>query len=426
MKTLIKKIATTCLITASLSCFSQTVRKKQSLTILNIDVQGLNYYSSVMGSLVRTEVEKLDSFSVTDKYDINYILEKSRFSSVAYEDTSKIKNRYKIIRISGNQNALFDKKDTIELMDKYNGAFVAERNKQFVNNCFGKLCLVEIGEAIQSDKMLSGSVERFGKTIVVTLRLIDVKTKSIEKTYVKEFLNLPEEMQGIIHIAVREMFGQSNDKNLVSKLTERFEFDNSINNPNKERLRLDGPRLGCIMYTGETQNRLKESKTSGGFDAVPVMFQFGYQFEKQYLNEGKLQALFEFIPMITGVDQGYFIPSLTVLHGLRSNVNGWEFALGPTLNLVTSSKGYYDQDQKWQLESTWKKDPVNANVPNPFEIRERMDSRGDYVVHTGFVFAVGRTFRSGKLNIPVNAFVIPSKHGTRFGVSFGFNAKNHL
>lgn len=403
---------------------AQNPIQKQSLTILNIDVQGLNISTTSMGSLVRTEVEKLDTFAVTDRYDIIYILEKSKFSSITYTDTSRIKNRYKIIRVAGASNSLFEKKDTLDLVDKFNQADNLEKNKQFVNNCFGKLCLVEIGETIGSKKMMSGSVERYGKSIVVTLRLIDVASKSIEKTYVKEFLNLPEEIQGIIHIAVRELFNLPNDPFMVAKLSERFEFDNAINNPNKERLRLDGPRLGTVMYTGETQMRLQEGKGSGGFDAVPIMFQFGYQFEKQYLNEGKLQALFEFIPMITGVDQGYFIPSFTILHGLRSNVNGWEFALGPTLNLITSANGYYDADNKWQLEENWTKNPANANVTNPFEIEQRMDSRGNYAVHTGFVFAVGRTFKSGKLNIPVNAFVIPSKHGTRFGLSFGFNAKN--
>lgn len=424
MKKTIEKIAIVCLLITSIKGLGQTPNKKKSLTILNIDVQGLNISSSSMGSLVRTELEKLDTFAVTDKYDINYILEKNHFTSVSYADTSKLKNRYKVIRVTGNSNNLFDKKDTLELVDKYNSTYTAERNKQFVNNCFGKLCLVEIGETIGSEKMLSGSVERYGKTIVVTLRLIDVRSKSIEKTFVKEFLSLPEEIQGIIHISVREMFKYPNDKNLVAKLTERFEFDNAINNPNKDRLRLDGPRLGSVFYTGDIQNRLMESKSSGGFDAAPIMFQFGYQFEKQYLNEGNLQALFEFIPMITGVDQGYFIPSLTILHGLRSNINGWEFALGPTMNLITTSNGYYDQNNQWQLESTWTKDPKNINTSNPFEIKQRMDSRGDYTLNTGFVFAVGRTFKSGKLNIPINAFAIPSKHGTRIGISFGFNAKN--
>jgi hypothetical protein len=156
------------------------------------------------------------------------------------------------------------------------------------------------------------------------------------------------------------------------------------------------------------------------------MFQFGYQFEKQYLNDGKVQALFEFIPMITGLDQGYFIPSTTILHGVRSNINGWEFAFGPTFNLMPIATGYYDADNKWQLKSTWENTPENYGKIIPFETEDRLDSRGNYSFHSSFVLAAGRTFKSGKLNIPVNAFVIPGKDGWRFGVSFGFNAKNNI
>src|SRR5205807_1836717 len=105
----------------------------------------------------------------------------------------------------------------------------------------------------------------------------------------------------------------------------KFDFDNSNNNPQVDRLKLDGPRMGFVGYSGTLAQRISDPKSSGGFGAFPVMFQFGYQFEKQYLNEGRAQALFELIPMVTGLDQGYFIPSLAVLHGIRSNVNGWEF-----------------------------------------------------------------------------------------------------
>ncbi|PBQ33581.1 hypothetical protein CNR22_17970 [Sphingobacteriaceae bacterium] len=420
MKTPLKKIMTCFLL--SLTLYSEAQNKKQSLTVLNIDVQGLNMSTQSMGSLVRTELEKLDTFAVTDKYDILYLLEKTRFASVAYSDSLAAKNRYKVIKISGTPNSLFERKDTLELVDKYNSTFFAERNKQFVNSCFGKLCLVEIGNTIGSEKMLSGSVERYGKTIVVTLRLIDVRSKSIEKTYVKEFLNFPEEIQNIISVAMRQMFGYPVSKDLIAKLTEQAEFDNTINNPGKDRLCLDGPRLGGVFYTGEMAARLMESKTSGGFDAIPLMFQFGYQFEKQYLNEGRFQALFEFIPMITGVDQGYFIPSLTLLHGFRDNVHGWEFALGPTINLITTSKGYYDQNNNWQLQSSWETN--NGSVKNPYPVMERLDSRGEFTAHTGFVFAIGRTFKSGRLNMPVNLFYIPGRHGSRLGISIGFNAKN--
>lgn len=46
------------------------------------------------------------------------------------------------------------------------------------------------------------------------------------------------------------------------------------------------------------------------------------------------------------------------------------------------------------------------------------------IIHTGFVFAAGKSFKSGRMNYPVNVFVIPSKSGMRLGLTFGFNAKN--
>jgi hypothetical protein len=206
-----------------------------------------------------------------------------------------------------------EKLDTFEVMDRYDVAYMVEKNKLSINNCYGKLCLTEIGETIHSDKMLSGSIELYPKSIIYTLRLIDVKSKSIEKTTVMEFVNLPEELQSFTNITVRSMFEKPIDQNLLTKLTQRNTFDNATNNPTKDRLRLDGPRLGFVGFTGNISNILQADKSVGGFEAFPVMFQFGYQFEKQYLNEGKIQALFEFIPMITGVDQGYFIPGFFIV-----------------------------------------------------------------------------------------------------------------
>lgn len=356
------------------SGLAQTINtERPTLTILSVDITGLKSDPHQMGNLVRTEMEKLDTFQVMDRYDVAYMVEKNKLS---------------------------------------------------INNCYGKLCLTEIGETIQSDKMLSGSIEQYPKTIIYTLRLIDVKSRSIEKTTVMEFLNLPEELQAFTNITVRTMFNKSVDQNVLNKLTQRSSLDNTLNNPQKDRLRLDGPRLGFVTYTGNVANIIQADKSAGGFEAFPVMFQFGYQFEKQYLNEGKIQALFEFVPMVTGVDQGYFIPGFSLLHGLRSNVNGWEFALGPTINLSPKSKGYYDENNNWHREQEWTEKPENKDVKNPFTIKERLDSRGDYALQTGFVLAFGRTFKSGKLNLPVNIYVIPNKDGFRIGASLGFNAKN--
>ena len=149
------------------------------------------------------------------------------------------------------------------------------------------------------------------------------------------------------------------------------------------------------------------------------MFQFGYQFEVQYLNEGNYQALFEFLPTVTGFNQNIFIPSLTIMNGFRNNKNGWEIAFGPTFGVVSKANGYYDSNNSWHLASDW----TDATTPNPNKIEKQLDSRGASELQAGFIVAIGKTFKSGKLNIPVNLYIVPNKEGLRMGASFGFNAK---
>jgi hypothetical protein len=59
---------------------------------------------------------------------------------------------------------------------------------------------------------------------------------------------------------------------------------------------------------------------------------------------------------------------------------------------------------------------------NPNSSTSRLDSRGDIKLQAGFVFAIGKTFHSGYLNIPVNFFYSTSREGGGYlGLSMGFN-----
>lgn len=336
---------------------------KPKITVLNVDSRGLALDPVQMGNLVRIELEKIGTFEVMDRYDVSYLIDK---------------------------------------------------NKLDISNCYGKLCLVDIGTVIKSEKMFSGSVENYGDKIIITMRMIDVNSATVEKTQVGEYLNYPKELQRMISLTIRQMFNLENDQMLINQLTKPNQLEALPNNFQK-RLRLDGPRMGVAYFSGKTAEYLQAPKKEGGFDVVPLFFQFGYQFEKQYLNEGNFQALFEFIPLVTGVDQGYFIPSFTILNGLRNNKNGWEFAFGPTLRFISQAEGYY-VDGKWTRKT--------ESTPAEQETELRLDSRGDLRLSTGFVIAFGKTFRSGRLNIPLNAYYIPHKEGGQVGISFGFNAKN--
>lgn len=349
---------------------AQTDTRLPSLAIIQIDAKGFTIDPAQMGDIARVEADKLGLYRVFDKYDVDYIVKKNNLT---------------------------------------------------VDNCFGTLCSVEIGKALNVDKMLTGSVEYFGEIIVVSLRFVDVGSEEVEKSKVLEFINNRSQVQAMIRLTLMKMFDKKVDEDQFNKLTKPFDYQNTINTPEATKLNLNGPRMGVVIYAGDLSERYRAEKADGGFDAVPVMFQFGYQFEVNYINEGNFQALFEFIPTITGLDQGLFIPSITLLNGLRSSRSGLEFHFGPVLSIAPKADGYYDGSGTWHLKSEWREE--HGQEPNPYTIEKRLDSRGDFQAATGFLFGAGKTFKSGRMNIPVNLFFIPGKDQShRFGLSLGFNA----
>jgi hypothetical protein len=93
--------------------------------------------------------------------------------------------------------------------------------------------------------------------------------------------------------------------------------------------------------------------------------------------------------------------------------------MGPSFRFLTKADGYYDDKGNWHLEG----DYIASDNPQstPPKIVSRLDSRGNATLSVGLVLAVGRTFKSGYLNMPVNVYVSPRKEGWIAGLSFGFN-----
>lgn len=364
--------------------------QKPSIAVLNIDSKGIINNSEEMGYLVRLELEKTAVYNVLDKYEVK------------------------------------------EIMDA---------NKIDISNCFSKSCLTTTGKLLKVEKMLSGNIERFGEKVVISLRLIDVESGKIEKTESTEYLNLPE-IQKMVSISVKKIVGQEADPNMVKLL---IDYDVPIESP-KNTLRLNGPRMGFSHTLGKAGDILVESDPKkGGFDMFPVTFQFGWQQEFQYISAGNFQALVENIFLIGGLESGKFIPSYTPLLGFRfgKGTGAWEFAFGPSFRIIKTANGFYDTGYgdnnallmsnneadrgKFHLSNQFNSKNIGdstftaLNYNNPYSTVERLDSRGSYKLDAGLVIAVGRTFHSGYLNIPVNAYVAPRKSGTTVGLLVGFN-----
>lgn len=287
--------------------------------------------------------------------------------------------------------------------------------------CLSVKCLARVGELIGAEFMLTGSLENLSDGITVNYNLVNVAEKAIVKSVVKEFYYFPRQIDDMITITLNELFEVDTDPLLTESLVMS---ENVIDQRPIEILNLNGPRMGALFVGGHKGQRMQANKNVGGYDMLPVMSQFGYQFEKQYMAAGGVQALLEFLPMVSGLDQGRFVPSFTFMNGFRHSRSGWEFAFGPTISFNKLGSGYIDDNGDWKLRQDFDHWDEEGNyIENPFEIVEDYDSRGNTRFSYGFTLAAGKTFTSGQLNIPVNVFFTPARNGFHIGTSFGFNVR---
>jgi len=344
--------------------------------------------------------EPVQSVAVLRIESLNYLLNSEEITKVAIYELRKMGD--------------FNVPDQVQMANMLKGQKVNS------THCNTRACAEKAGKAMGVSKVIVGSVEFFEGRLVVVLQMFDTGGLEEPRTSLSEFGELQVDNLNMMHIALSKLMQREYSPEAMTNLKATHPVQKLDISQGAPRLSLSGPRMGMTYLHGTSAEFITRAKSEGGHDAMPFMFQVGYQFEKQYLNEGNFQALVEVIPSVTGLDQGLAIPGLTVLHGLRSNKSGWEFAFGPTLTVTQKAEGYYDENGTWNLSKTWDTELMGEN-PNPTLIR--LDSRGDYKLSSSFLIAAGKSFRSGRVNIPVNAYFVPNKDGWRAGVSFGFNSK---
>jgi TolB-like protein len=316
------------------------------------------------------------------------------------------------------------KTEKFNVIDKLDMIETLEENEIDLTNCFGKKCLLRVGKSAEVDKVITGSIENLGKKIVVTVKILDIATESYDKVAIEEFISLDSEIQSMVKIVVNKALGIENNQEILNTLVY---FNQPPISPTTY-LKNNGPRMGLSYVIGNTAKILSASKADGGLgiNSPVVMSQIGYQFEGSYLSAGDFQALLEGLIFITGVEKGLFSPSLALLNGFRSSKNGWEFGFGPTFRISSTAEGWYRPDANgeydviddwnYRAEGGWTADE------NPvFEYRTDFSGYSNPRIKTGWVWALGRTFHSGYLNIPINLFYSSGSEGGYLGLSMGFN-----
>ena len=349
-----------------------------SVAVANPNVEGLYATPSICAKILRLELSKLNKYSVYDTFDMEAV----------YDEDSSYRNK-----------------------------------------CLSKSCLVEFGKKLESDYMIAGSFDLLGNKIVITLKMIDVKNGTIYKSGLREFTNQEKELQRMTEIVLKEMLGVL----VNTELVDRLKFDNDIiTKSNVGKVSNSGPRIGVGVLTGSFYEFANRSETQGGLDIVPAISMIGYQLEAQYVGTGNFSALAEFIFNISGLEQGVFLPTLSILNGFRFGQSGWEFAFGPGFTLSRTSEGFFDRDGHYgDADAYISIHDIPGDDPNQtlntmagahnYSVSNFMDTRGVVKPSTMFLMAFGRTFRAGALNIPVNVFYSSRKGGGIAGINVGFN-----
>ena len=143
--------------------------------------------------------------------------------------------------------------------------------------------------------------------------------------------------------------------------------------PPARSLSLAGPRFGITTLSPGVVDSLAQEQVY----VRPVISQFGWQVERQFFTSGSgLAVLNEWVGLLGGLDQGYAVPSLSWMVGVRSS-EGLEFGLGPNVT------------------------PAGVAL----------------------ALAAGVTVRTGVVNVPLNVAVVPSQAGTRVRVLAGFTLR---
>ena len=149
----------------------------------------------------------------------------------------------------------------------------------------------------------------------------------------------------------------------------------SVNDSKAQAMKNSGPRFGLtVVGPGLLADILNGEREIGDETEVDytqkeaVMTQLGWQWETILKEGSEFSGIIEWIGFVGGLERGAIVPSFSGLLGIRKN-SGFEVAMGPTASLTG----------------------------------------------IGLVVALGHTFKSGDLNVPVNIAFVPSRENHFLG-----------
>lgn len=297
-----------------------------------------------------------------------------------------------------------------DVLDRYDVEEKIEKTK--LKSCLGVNCLSELAIQLGATYAASLSIDRAADRIIIGVKMVDAMNAHVIKNQVIQFEDQPNAINQMVELTLVSAIDTTIDLSLQPLIWKDL--------PNKsntlKRLNNSGIRTGVALITGENAGYfVRESKDGGLGVQAPVVFNLGYQFERQYVSSEKFSSLIEGVVNVSGLEHGVFIPSFSLLNGFRFGKGAWEIAFGPSLSIkqlekVTNLNGAFVNSEQLIQQ---------GYDPTKFTFDLRPDTRGRGYLNSGFVVAVGKTYRSGGVNIPINLVYATGKYGQSIGLSVG-------
>jgi len=79
-----------------------------------------------------------------------------------------------------------------EVIDNYDVEYISQRDDVDFTGCFSRICLKELGDKLDVDFILTGSMNLLGEKVSTTVRLFDVKRGSFVNSANRNYVDVPK------------------------------------------------------------------------------------------------------------------------------------------------------------------------------------------------------------------------------------------
>jgi TolB-like protein len=119
---------------------------------------------------------------------------------------------------------------------------ISQRDAIDFTGCFSRICLKELGEKLDVDFILTGSMNLLGEKVSTTVRLFDVQMGSFVNSANRNYVDVPKNDLLMAELTLNDMMGVENDPELVRRVTIANDYENILNNPFDRTIVAEGPR----------------------------------------------------------------------------------------------------------------------------------------------------------------------------------------